>query len=41
MDGYWKFDLRNHVFAFPEVRETFQRHIVSRYAFDVIPSHEL
>ena len=41
MDGYWKFDLRNHAFVFPEVRETFQRHIMPRYAFDVITGHEL
>jgi len=29
MDGYWKFDLRNHAFAFSKVRETFHRHVVS------------
>jgi len=41
MDEYWKFDLRDHFFAFPEVRETIQRHIVPHCAFDIVTRHEL
>ena len=39
MDGYWKFDLRDHSFAVPEVQETFQRHVMPRCAYDVITRH--
>jgi len=41
MDGRWKFDLRDHSFAFPEAQETFHQHIMSLCAFDVVTGHEL
>jgi len=41
MDGYWKFDLRDHSFVVAEVQETFQRHVMPRCAYDVVTRHKL
>ena len=39
--GNWKFYLGDHAFAFPGIRETFQRRVEPSFAFDVIVGHEL
>ena len=39
--GNWKFNLRDHAFTFPGIREAFPRHIEPSFTFDVITGHEL